>query len=48
MSKIIEYTKKIGGISGGIVGSPPKASKEKGKKYHEHLVKRYLEVLEKI
>ena len=41
-----ESMKKVATISGGIVGEPTKASKEKGKKYHEHLVRRLIEVIE--
>lgn len=32
--------------SGGTSGEPSKASKEGGKKYHEHLVKKMIEVIE--
>ncbi len=33
-------------ISGGASGEPSKASREGGKKYHEHLVERLVEVIE--
>jgi len=41
-----ETTRKIAEISGGPIGRPSLASPEKGKKYHEHLVSRLVEVIE--
>ncbi len=41
-------TGKIGEISGGSVGRPSLASPEKGKKYHEYLVSRLVEVIERL
>jgi len=35
-------------VAHGITGSPTKASKEKGKEYHEHLVARLVEVVEQL
>mgnify|MGYP001817510861 FL=1 len=37
---------KIAKISGGTVGSPSKASREGGRRYHQHLVQRLVEVVE--
>lgn len=36
---------KIAKVSGGTVGSPSKASREGGRQYHEHLVRRLGEVI---
>jgi creatinine amidohydrolase len=41
----IEQTKKVAEISGGTVGNATQSDKEKGKRYHDHLVKRLVEVL---
>ena len=38
--------KELAKKSGGTSGEPSKASQEGGKKYHEHLVKRMIEVIE--
>ena len=38
--------KELAEKSGGTSGEPSKASKEGGKKYHEHLVERMVEVIE--
>ncbi len=38
--------KELAQKSGGTSGEPSKASKEGGKKYHEHLVERMVEVIE--
>ncbi len=43
-----ETTRKNAEISGGPVGRPSLASAEKGKKYHEHLVSRLVEVIKKL
>lgn len=40
-----ETIKKIAEISGGSLGQPSLSSVEKGKKYHEHLVSRLVEVI---
>jgi len=44
----VEHTKKIAEKSGGTVGNATKADKEKGKKYHNYLVKRLVEVLDNL
>jgi len=36
---------KIANVSGGTVGCPSKASREGGRRYHEHLVQRLGEVI---
>ena len=41
MAKSVEAAK-------GTTGSPTKASREKGKEYHEHLVARPVEVVEQL
>ena len=43
-----EKMRQVGEISGGCVGSPTRASHELGKTYHEHLVSRLVQVLEKL
>ncbi|MEM1545317.1 MAG: creatininase family protein [Candidatus Methanomethylicia archaeon] len=40
-----EDVKKLKDISGGAVGKPTEASIEKGRKYHEYLVSRLIEVI---
>jgi len=40
-----EEMRKLTGNSGGATGEPSKASVEGGKKYHEHLVSRLVEVI---
>ena len=37
---------KLVGVAGGAAGEPCKASAENGRKYHEHLVSRMVEVIE--
>jgi len=41
-----EEMKELAKKSGGTSGEPSKASREGGKKYHEHLVKKMIEVIE--
>jgi len=41
----VEDTQKIARISGGTVGKATQSDKEKGKQYHNYLVKRLIEVL---
>ncbi|MEM2378626.1 MAG: creatininase family protein [Candidatus Methanomethylicia archaeon] len=41
-----EDIERIRDISGGAIGNPTKASQEKGKVYHEHLLLRLIEVIE--
>lgn len=43
-----EATRKIAEISGGPIGRPLQASAEKGKKLHEYLVSRLVEVIEQL
>lgn len=45
MPSTIEEVRKLAKISGGNTGCPSIASIEKGKKYHDHLVSRLVEVL---
>ncbi len=40
-----EAIKSIVKASGGVIGMPSKASKEKGRIYHEHLINRLIEVI---
>jgi len=42
----IEEAKKHVDLAGGVNGEPTKASKEKGKIYHDHLVKNLVKVIE--
>jgi len=48
VTKTIDDIKKIVKKSGGSVGRPSNASKEKGKIMHEHLVRRLTEVIEEL
>ncbi len=41
-----ETMKRIAAVSGGVIGEPSKASRDRGRKYHEHLVNRLVEVIE--
>ena len=43
-----EAVREIGAVSGGCVGSPTRASRDTGKIYHEHLVSRLVQVLQKL
>jgi creatinine amidohydrolase len=43
-----ESVKRIAGIAGGTVGRPSRASVEKGKQYHDHLVARLVAVLHQL
>jgi len=44
----VEHTQKVARISGGTVGKATQSDKEKGKQYHDYLVKRLIEVLNKL
>lgn len=43
-----EHSKRTADIAGGATGEPTKASAEKGKPYHEHLVKNLVTVIESL
>lgn len=43
-----EHAKKNAKLAGGTSGEPTKADAEKGRIYHEHLVKRLVEVIENL
>jgi creatinine amidohydrolase len=44
----IKHAKKNAEKSGGVTGEPTKSSKDKGKIYHEHLVKNLVRVINEL
>ncbi len=44
----MEHTRQVAEISGGTIGNATRSDKEKGKKYHNHLIKRLVEVINRI
>jgi len=44
----IEHIAEAGKIAGGTTGTPSKSTAENGKKYHDHVLKNLVEVIDKL